>query len=166
VVVIDSRKARDSRALEEIGYYNPLENPHVVNIDRERVAHWTGRGAQVSDGVKGLLRVENRVHPTRRTVEAFEPEAPPEKPKPKAKAAKAPKAEEGGVAVATDTEGAPAPAKKTTKKTAAKKAPKAEAAPEADAAPKAEAVPEAETAAGPAAETEPAADGDGAGGKD
>jgi len=157
VVVIDSRKARDSRALEEIGYYNPLENPHVVNIDRERVAHWTGQGAQISDGVRGLLRVENRVHPTRRTVEAFEPEAPPEKPKPKAKAVKAAKAEEGGVAVATEAEGAPAPAKKAAKKTAAKKAPKAEAAPEVKAAPA------AETAAEPAPEADPAGDGAGDG---
>jgi small subunit ribosomal protein S16 len=99
VVVIDSRKARDSRALEEIGYYNPVENPFVVNVDRERVAYWTERGAQVSDAVKGILRRENSEHPTRRKIEDFTPEEPAEKPKPK----KAVKAAEGAVAVATET---------------------------------------------------------------
>jgi len=117
VVVIDSRKARDSRALEEIGYYNPLESPHVVNIDRERVAHWAERGAQLTDAVRGLLREENTTHPTRRVAEPFESEAPPVKAKPKAKD------EAGGVATA-EAPAAPAKktAKKTTKKVAAKKA--------------------------------------------
>lgn len=93
VVVVDSRKARDSRAVEEIGYYNPLEKPLVVNVDRDRVSYWTDRGAQLSDTVKTLLRNENTTHPTRRVVEHFEPAVPEEKPKPKKKAAKAEKPE-------------------------------------------------------------------------
>ena len=74
VAVIDSRKRRDGRALEEIGYYNPLENPVVVNIDRDRVQFWAERGAQLSDSVRTLLRHDNSGHPTRRTPDTFEPE--------------------------------------------------------------------------------------------
>jgi len=130
VVVIDSRKARDSRAVEEIGYYNPLEDPFVVNVDRERVTYWTERGAQVTDVVRGILKKPNSEHPTRRSVEGFEPEVI-EKPKPK-KAAKAGAKEEGGVAVATETAEAPttgetAPKKKVAKKTTKKVTKKAEA---------------------------------------
>lgn len=93
VVVVDSRRARDSRAVEEIGYYNPLETPLVVNVDRERVSYWTEKGAQLSDTVKTLLRNENTSHPTRRVVEHFEPAPPEEKPKAKKKAAKGEKPE-------------------------------------------------------------------------
>jgi small subunit ribosomal protein S16 len=74
VVVTDSRKARDSRSIEDIGYYNPIENPAVVNVDRERVDFWTGRGAQFSDTVKTILRSENTVHQARRDVPEFTPE--------------------------------------------------------------------------------------------
>jgi len=109
VVVMDSRRARDSRALEEIGYYNPLEKPLVVNVDRERVSYWTERGAQLSDTVKTLLRNENSTHPTRRVVEHFEPAVPEEKPKAKKKPAKGEKAEKAAVAVA-EPEAAPEPA--------------------------------------------------------
>lgn len=126
VVVVDSRRARDSRALEEIGYYNPLEKPLVVNVDRERVSYWTERGAQLSDTVKTLLRNENSTHPTRRTVEHFEPAVPEEKPKPKKKAAKGDKAEkvEAPAAVAV----AEPEAEKAEKADKAEKTEKAEAA--------------------------------------
>jgi small subunit ribosomal protein S16 len=100
VVVVDSRRARDTRAVEELGYYNPLEKPMVVNVDRERVAYWTERGAQPSDSVRTLLKQENTSHPTRRIADAFEAAPPPEKPAPKAKKAKAAKAEKGEGAVA------------------------------------------------------------------
>jgi small subunit ribosomal protein S16 len=92
VVVVDSRKARDSRAVEEIGYYNPVEMPLVFNVDRDRVTFWRERGAQVSPALQGLLKRENSIHTSRRVIETFEPEpveeAPP-KPKKKAKTAKA-----------------------------------------------------------------------------
>ena len=56
VVVSDSRSRPTAVAVEEIGYYDPTKNPAAVNIDRDRVAHWVERGAQVSDTVKRLLR--------------------------------------------------------------------------------------------------------------
>ena len=122
VVVIDSRKARDSRAVEEIGYYNPLEDPVVFNVDRERVAHWTSQGAQLTDSVKTLLKRENTTHPTRRPTAAFEPAAP-EEPKKKAKK------EEAEAAVAVEE----APAEEPKAEEAPAEEPQAEAAPEAEA---------------------------------
>ena len=109
VVVIDSRKARDSRAVEELGYYNPLETPLVINVDRERVSHWVEKGAQVSDSVRTLLKRENTTHPTRRTPDAFEAMIPEEKPAPRGKKPKAAKAE-SAVAVAEEAPVAEAPA--------------------------------------------------------
>ena len=55
VVVTDSRAARDSSFVEILGHYNPRTKPAKVTIDRERVNHWVGKGAQLSDTVRTLL---------------------------------------------------------------------------------------------------------------
>ena len=89
VVVIDSRKARDSRSVEELGYYNPLEDPLVINVNRERVSYWVGQGAQLSDSVRTLLKNENTEHRTRRVQGAFEAMLPEERPQPKQASKKA-----------------------------------------------------------------------------
>ena len=46
IVVADSRYPRDGRFIEEIGYYNPLQDPPVVKIDAEKAAKWIANGAQ------------------------------------------------------------------------------------------------------------------------
>ncbi len=56
VVVADSRYPRDGRFIEEIGYYNPLEEPAVVKIDVEKAQKWIANGAQPTDTVKDLLK--------------------------------------------------------------------------------------------------------------
>ena len=56
LVVIDSRSARDGRAIEEIGYYNPMTQPAELKIDEERAKYWIGTGAQPTDTVRGLLK--------------------------------------------------------------------------------------------------------------
>ena len=56
VVVADGRSARDSRALEIIGHYNPRTEPIELNIDAERASAWLAKGAQPSDTVLRLLR--------------------------------------------------------------------------------------------------------------
>jgi small subunit ribosomal protein S16 len=58
VVVADSRSPRDGRFIEEIGYYNPIASPAIVSIDKEKAAEWIGKGAQLSDTVRSLLRKE------------------------------------------------------------------------------------------------------------
>ena len=55
VVVTDSRAARDSSFVEIVGHYNPRTKPALVTIDRERIDHWVGKGAQLSDTVRTLL---------------------------------------------------------------------------------------------------------------
>ena len=55
IIVIDSRKPRESRAKDIIGYYNPLKEPPEIKIDTEKVDFWLERGAQASKTVKSLL---------------------------------------------------------------------------------------------------------------
>ncbi|MFT4245661.1 MAG: 30S ribosomal protein S16 [Micrococcaceae bacterium] len=57
VVVMDSRKKRDGRAIEEIGIYHPTNDPSVIEIDSERAQYWLGVGAQPSDAVTALLKI-------------------------------------------------------------------------------------------------------------
>ena len=69
VVVADSRYPRDGRFIEEIGYYNPLEEPAVIKIDAEKAKKWIANGAQPTDTVKALLKkasAENISAPERR----------------------------------------------------------------------------------------------------
>jgi small subunit ribosomal protein S16 len=55
IVVTESKSARDGRFVEVLGHYNPRTKPEQVDIDRERLAHWLGSGAQPSDTVRTLI---------------------------------------------------------------------------------------------------------------
>jgi len=55
IVAIDSKKPRESKAKEIIGYYNPLKEPPEIKIDTEKVKYWLDRGAQTSETVQSLL---------------------------------------------------------------------------------------------------------------
>jgi small subunit ribosomal protein S16 len=57
VVVADGRSPRDGRFIEDIGYYQPLQEPSEISIDRDRALYWLGEGVQPSDAVRQLLRV-------------------------------------------------------------------------------------------------------------
>jgi small subunit ribosomal protein S16 len=56
VVVADARSARDSRAIETIGHYNPRTEPIELNIDAEKANALLAKGAQPSDTVARLMR--------------------------------------------------------------------------------------------------------------
>jgi len=56
VVAADARAPRDGKFLEMIGLYNPLTNPHTVDINEERAMYWLNVGAQPTDTVKSLFR--------------------------------------------------------------------------------------------------------------
>lgn len=58
IIVTDSRSARDGRNIERVGYYNPVAsgNDKRVEIDIERVQHWIGHGAQMTDKVADLYK--------------------------------------------------------------------------------------------------------------
>ncbi|WP_347487839.1 30S ribosomal protein S16 [Desulfoscipio sp. XC116] len=55
IVVADSRSPRDGRFIEEIGYYDPLKNPAVININETKAAEWLRKGAQLTDTTKALF---------------------------------------------------------------------------------------------------------------
>lgn len=56
LVAIDSRSRRDGRALEELGFYDPLQKPAAVQLQEGAILQWLGRGAEPSDTVRELLR--------------------------------------------------------------------------------------------------------------
>jgi small subunit ribosomal protein S16 len=56
VVVMDSRKKRDGRSIEEIGQYHPKDDPSVIIIDSERAQYWLSVGAQPTEAVLALLK--------------------------------------------------------------------------------------------------------------
>ena len=56
LVVPDSRNGRDGRAIEELGYYNPVSEPSELKINGERAKYWLGAGAQATETVRPLLK--------------------------------------------------------------------------------------------------------------
>lgn len=56
VVAADSRSPRDGKFLESVGSYNPLTNPHTVELLEDRIFYWLNVGAQPTDTVRSLLR--------------------------------------------------------------------------------------------------------------
>jgi small subunit ribosomal protein S16 len=57
VVVVDSRKKRDGRVIEEIGKYHPKEEPSFIAVTSERAQYWLGVGAQPTEAVEALLKI-------------------------------------------------------------------------------------------------------------
>ena len=55
IVAVNSETRRDGRALDYIGFYNPMVNPVDIKIDQDKVKMWIDRGAQPSDTVRSLL---------------------------------------------------------------------------------------------------------------
>jgi small subunit ribosomal protein S16 len=58
VVVADSRKKRDGRYIERVGFFNPVARggDERLRLDRERIEHWVSQGAQTSERVGALLK--------------------------------------------------------------------------------------------------------------
>lgn len=61
IVVADSRKPRDGRFIEEIGYYNPLTEPKILRVDADKANTWIKNGAKPTDTVDRLFK-ENAVY--------------------------------------------------------------------------------------------------------
>jgi small subunit ribosomal protein S16 len=55
VVVIEKARARNGRALEVVGTYNPRTTPTSIDLKRERIEYWRSKGAQLSERVSKLL---------------------------------------------------------------------------------------------------------------
>lgn len=64
VVVIEKDRARDGRSIEVVGTYNPRTNPATIDLKRDRVDYWKGKGAQLSDRVQKLVASAPAAAPT------------------------------------------------------------------------------------------------------
>ncbi|GAB2997515.1 30S ribosomal protein S16 [Psychrosphaera aestuarii] len=58
VVVADSRRSRDGRFIEKIGFFNPIATgqEEKIRIDLDRIEHWVSTGAQLSDRVAKIVK--------------------------------------------------------------------------------------------------------------
>ena len=61
IVVADSRRARDGRFIETIGFYNPQTDPSEIVVDEDKAKQWLATGAQPSDTVRKLLSLKGIV---------------------------------------------------------------------------------------------------------
>ena len=62
IIVADSRSARDGRNIERVGFFNPVAqgNEKRVEMNIERINHWIGNGAQMTDKVGALYKETNK----------------------------------------------------------------------------------------------------------
>ncbi len=61
IVAADSRMPRDGRFIEQLGTYDPRQNPAVVTIKEDEVLAWLNKGAQPSDTVRNLLKSQKGI---------------------------------------------------------------------------------------------------------
>jgi small subunit ribosomal protein S16 len=56
IVAVDRRKKRNANYIENIGFYDPISRTESIRIDRAKLDYWLSRGAQVSEGLRKLLK--------------------------------------------------------------------------------------------------------------
>lgn len=56
VIAADSRAPRDGSFLEQLGYYDPMKDPYVIELQMERVNYWIGQGAKPTETVERLIK--------------------------------------------------------------------------------------------------------------
>lgn len=56
IVAVDKHYKADGKYIEEVGFYDPIANPVVLNIKKDRFDYWKKVGAQVSEGLRKLLK--------------------------------------------------------------------------------------------------------------
>ncbi len=59
VVAADSEAPRDGKFIEILGHYDPMKDPAVIKVDKDRVNAWLDKGARVSESVKSLLKKQD-----------------------------------------------------------------------------------------------------------
>jgi len=57
IVVIEKDRARDGRSIEVVGLYNPRTNPTTIELKKDRVDYWIGKGAQLSPTLARLYKI-------------------------------------------------------------------------------------------------------------
>ena len=89
IVVADSRRARDGRFIDHLGFYDPQPRVAQFKVDVERAQYWLSVGAQASDQVRSLLKKAGVImpHTPRKAKKAEAKAAKPKKTKGAAKKA-------------------------------------------------------------------------------
>ena len=64
VVVMDSRKPRDGAYIEQIGFYDPRNEPSIVEINNDRAIDWLQKGAQPTERAQKLLEISGAPGPS------------------------------------------------------------------------------------------------------
>lgn len=125
VIAIDKRRSRDGRALEILGFYDPLTEPATVQLNTEKITGWIAKGAQPSETVVKLMRQAERAATAPGEAERPKRATRPTKPKASSKAATKAKAKAGAdaEAEALATEEAPADTTSIQELSAAEEAP-------------------------------------------
>jgi len=138
IVIADSRRPRDGKFIEKVGFFNPLlpkDKKERLNLDTDRIKYWLSQGAQPSDRVARFLGQENIIPmPAQKNN--------PIKAKPKKKAQEKLKAAEEAKKAAEAAAAAPAAESPAAEETPAVEAALAEQAPVAEQAPAAEEAPQ------------------------
>ena len=97
VVAADKRKARNGKFIEVIGFYDPKQDPSVIEIENEKAVHWLNNGAQPSERVEKLLKISGAWDDFKGLAEGTSVTEPPVAvSKPSRKAQEAAKAAPGG----------------------------------------------------------------------
>lgn len=75
IVVSNSRSPRNGKAVEEIGWYNPSEDPNRIEYDKDRLEYWRSHGAQMTAAVEKIVKGEYEYVPYKGAEEEREEEA-------------------------------------------------------------------------------------------
>ncbi|MGB9697643.1 MAG: 30S ribosomal protein S16 [Ignavibacteria bacterium] len=62
VVAADAKAPRDGRVIEEIGIYDPIQNPYEFRVKENRLIYWLKNGAQPTETVRALLKNEGYIY--------------------------------------------------------------------------------------------------------
>jgi small subunit ribosomal protein S16 len=56
LVAADSEAPRDGKFLEILGYYDPMKDPAIIKVHKEKINYWLGKGALVSESARAVLK--------------------------------------------------------------------------------------------------------------
>jgi small subunit ribosomal protein S16 len=106
VIAIDKRRSRDGRALEILGFYDPLTEPATVQLETDKIKAWIGKGAQPSETVVKLMAQAERAAAAGPSTEKPKRATRPSKPKASSKSAAKAVAKAEAPAAETEAEAA------------------------------------------------------------
>ncbi len=55
IIIAEEHSKRDGKYIDKIGFYDPIKNPHILDIDMEKLKDWIKKGAKFTQGTKRLL---------------------------------------------------------------------------------------------------------------